>query len=274
MKLSYSSYDTYLNCPKKFKYQVDRVPPPAKDSRYFALYGITIESFFKDYVNKYIPNKVKLDDDKIKNILTNIWNRILDNNYVDWNDIWVKQGPEDIFLDVYDDVLANIKAFDFWDKCRSEVSFYIALRNSGDTLSCRTDFIRDIGKGEVEILDGKGTKHMDRPNPEQLLFYALLYYLKHRKLPSKLGFLFYKYQVIKYIDFNKDLLIQFKNKLALAKKAIKVDKKFKALPKLTKVCRYCIYRYICDEYKEKTEKNRKKIEEIELDYNGEATFFG
>ncbi len=203
-----------------------------------------------------------------------LWDKTLEEEYVNWNDPWVKQTPSEMLEECIGDVLANMRAFDFWRSVKSEVKYKIDLRRSGDVLNGRIDFIRTLPNGDIELLDGKSTKHMDRVDPEQLMFYALMYFLRHKKLPVRLGFLFYRYQVIQYIDFNRDILIQFKNKLALAKKAIKVDKEFEARVKLSKVCQWCPYKLLCKPYMDKKEANAQKRNKIKIEPEGEIVSFG
>lgn len=274
MKLSFSKYETYLTCPKKYKYQVDRVPLPEPENKYFALYGILIQKFFENYSNYYAPKKKKLDNDTIKSILGKEWSRVLSKEPVNWKDPWVKSTPEQIFEEVYSDVLENLETFDFWNRTKSEVSYDIALINSGDVINGRIDFIVTEPNGDVILLDGKGTKDLEKVNPEQLLFYALMYFLKHKVLPKKLGFLYYKFKIIRYIDFNRDILIAFKNKLALAKKAIKIDTNFEAKVKLSKNCLWCPYKLLCSPYTDKKAANAEKRRKIKLDPEGDIIFFG
>lgn len=273
MWLSYSKYDTYLKCPRRYKYEIDRIEPPEKQSKYFALYGLLIEKFFKNYTNVILPQKININKDKIRQILETIWDSLLEKEYVKWNDPWVKQNPNEIFEEVYFDVLENISTFDFWDRVKSEVTYDIRLKKSNDVLNGRIDFVKKEENG-IELLDGKGTKHLDRVNPDQLLFYSLLYFLHHKKLPKKLGFLFYRYKIIRYIDFNRDILIQFKNKLALFKKAIKIDKKFEPKVLLSKNCLWCPYKLICKDYLIKKEANAKKRDKMNMDYKGTIMEFG
>ena len=275
MWLSFSKYSTYLECPRKYKYQTDKVPPPEKESKFFALYGNLAQKFFEDYTNIYLPRGIELTPQRVRNVLENQWEHLLNKDYVNWDDPWVKQTPSEVFEEVYIDVLANIEAFDFWKDIRSEVSYKINLVNSGDVLNGRIDFVRKMPDGSVELLDGKSTKHMDRVDNEQLYFYALMYFIHHKKMPSRLGFLYYRYKIIQYIDFDRDILITFKNKLALAKKAIKLDKAFEAKVKLSKVCMWCPYKLICKPYLEKKEANAKKREsKIGIEHDGDIITFG
>ena len=268
MKLSFSKYDTYLKCPRKFKYELDGIKPPMEDSKYFALYGILIQRFFQEYSNVLINSTITITPELVRSVLKKQWDKILERNYVNWKDPWVKQTADEIFEEAFKDILENIKTFPLFNECKSEVNIEIKLKKSGDILNGRLDFIRKCPDGSVEILDGKSTTHLDRVDPEQLFFYALLYFLKHEKLPKRLGFLFYKYKTIQYIDFNSDILLKFKNKLAMAKEAIKKDKTFEPVVKLSKTCAWCAYRITCKPYLEKKEANAKKRSKLHTDTEG------
>jgi CRISPR/Cas system-associated exonuclease Cas4 (RecB family) len=269
MRLSFSKYDTYLKCPRQYKYKLDGVEPAEEESKYFALFGILIQRFFQDYVNIMLPKKYPITDNFVRAYLDKLWKKILEKEYVNWNDPWVKETPGQIFEQAYIDVLENIKAFPLFSECRSEVTIDIKLKKSGDQLNGRLDFIRTCPDKSIEILDGKSTAHLERVDVEQLYFYSLLYFLKHNVLPKRLGFLFYRYRTIQYIDFNPDILIKFKNKLALAKEAIKKDKEFKATVKLSKVCVWCPYKLICKPCLEKKAANSEKRSKIKEETNGE-----
>lgn len=276
MKVSYSSYRTYIDCPRLYKYRSEKKEPPAEQSKYFALYGLLIESFFKDYTNNYSKQGTNLKDQQIRAILDKNWNKILKYNYVDWNEPWVKKTPSQIFQETYDDVLSNLKTFDFWKRSRSEVTINIFLKKSSDTITSRLDFIWNQLNGNDCILDGKGTEKIEtNVDNEQLYFYTLIYLLKYGKLPDKIGFLFYRYQIIRYLDFDLDTIMSFKNKLSLVKKAMKEDKIFKPNVKLSKHCRWCEYRFVCDAYSQKKEANAKKRKKvINIETEGSVIDFG
>ena len=260
MRLSYSNYRTYLNCPRLYYNQVNKVPSDVQDSGYHALYGRLIEIFFQRHANLYSKRNEPMPESQIREIMKRDWDYMLNATYVDWSEPWVKLSGDEIFEQVMEDIDKNLKAFDFWNQCASEVNYRVDLKKSGDALTCRMDFIRDTGDS-VEILDGKGTLKMDKNvDVEQLYFYALLYLLRHRKLPDKVGFLYYRYQLVKYVDINIDIISKFKDKLAIVKRAIKEDKVFTPKPMLSKHCRWCKWRYQCDAFaaKKQVYASRKK----------------
>jgi CRISPR/Cas system-associated exonuclease Cas4 (RecB family) len=271
MRLSYSQYRTFIQCPRLYHYQAIKKEPPEKPSSYFSLYGKLIEAFFKKYTNVYTKQGVVLDNDKIRAILKSLWGYILESNYVDWSDPWVRDTSDQIYENVYNDVLMNIKEFSFWKEAKSEVSFEVLLKKSQDILTCRMDFIWRKPDGTVEILDGKGTNKMDTSvDIEQLLFYALMYLLRNKRIPDKIGFLYYKYHLIKYVDFDMGSVMEFKDKLALVKKAISETTVFEPKVGLSKQCKWCAYRFGCDAFNAKKDANaEKKKSNIAEVYSGD-----
>lgn len=275
MRLSYSEYRTYLQCPKRYYNEVNEIEPPEKQSKYFAMYGLLVEAFFKIYTNVILKKGITLENEQITFIMRKIWTKLLEENYVVWNDPWCRESSEHIFLSAYEDVLRNINTFDFWGNAQAEISYEIFLKKSKDTLSCRLDFILNNPDGTVEILDGKGTYKMDKTvDVEQLYFYILVYYLHHKKLPDKAGFLYYKFKTITYIDFDMDIIVDFKKKLAIVKNAIKQDKEFEAKVKISKQCRWCAYQYNCEALiSKRKERADKKKPTITYDFDGDILSF-
>jgi hypothetical protein len=275
MRLSYSEYKDYKACPKCYHNRVNNVEPPAQMSKYFALYGLLIELFFKHYTNNFIKRNLILSDDQTRIILRKLWDKVLKETYVIWDDPWVKESSEHIFLSVHEDIKRNLDKFSFWKNAQAEVSYEIILKKTQDILSCRMDFVVNNHDGTVEILDGKGTYKMDKSvDIEQLYFYALIYLLHHKKLPNRIGFLYYKFQTITYIDFDQAILMDFRDKLAMVKKALKEDKIFEARVGISKQCKWCEYQITCEALiNKRKERSAKKNPIVSIDFNGEILDF-
>jgi hypothetical protein len=247
-----------------------KVTPPEEPSRYFMVYGLVVELFFKIYTNFYSKKNISLTDEQIYAIMRKLWAKVLKENYVVWTDPWCRESSEHIFISAYEDVLKNINNFDFWKNAQSEISFDIFLKKSQDTLTCRLDFLINNPDGTTEILDGKGTYKMDKTvDIEQLYFYILIYLLHYKKLPDKAGFLYYKFQTIRYIDFDMNVIMDFKNKLALVKHTVKRDKVFEAKVGISKQCKWCDYRMTCKALiAKRQERANKKKPTITYDFDG------
>jgi len=259
MKISYTEYRRYLDCPRLYKMKRDKVEPPEKESRYFALYGLLVEKFFERYTNRICKSGRILKDEEVRYLLGEMWKIILDENYIIWTDPWVKNSSEDIFEMALQDVLENMRKFTFWEHTKSEVPYRINLKKSGDIITCRMDFVHTPPDGAAEIIDGKGKMKIDKDaDIEQLYFYALVYLLKNGKLPGKVGFLYYRFKLIKYIDFDAETIMSFRDKLATVKHLIKKDTEFSPKVMLSKHCKWCPYKYDCDAFQQKRQANADK----------------
>ena len=94
----------------------------------------------------------------------------------------------------------------------------------------------------------------------QLLFYALLYHLHYKVLPSQLGFFYYRFNTYVPVPISLDILNGFRAKLSADVTKIVSDTEFKANP-CYKACKYCNYQSICMEC-QKARADRKKTPEL------------
>jgi hypothetical protein len=275
MLLSYSEYKSYVQCPKKYYKEVNNIEPPERPSRYFAVYGILMEFFFKIYSNVYSKKNILLTDEQVYKILRKLWAKVLEENYVVWTDPWCRESSEHIFMSAYEDVLKNLNNFEFWRCAQSGITFEILLKKSQDILTCQLDFIVNNLDGTIEILDGKGVYKIDKAiDIDQLYFYILVYLLHYKKLPDKAGFLLYKFQTIRYIDFDMKSIMDFKDKLVMVKKAIKTDKTFEAKVGISKQCKWCDYKMTCEALiNKRKERADKKKPGISFDFDGGVISF-
>lgn len=259
MKISYSSFRNYIDCPRKYRWHLDRVDPPVEPSKYFALYGLLVQKFFEHLCNNHYKNNPNLKPEQIRTLMKQQWHFILKDNHVIWDEPWCRETSEEIFEGAFQDVLKNMSELNFYKNTKSEVVFETLLKKSQDLITGRMDFLYINPHNEVEILDGKGTNKIEtNVDADQLYFYALLYLLKYKRLPDKLGFVFYKFHMIEYIEFDLNTILEFKNKLALVKKSIKEDTTWAPKVKITKQCKWCEYSLICDAFKEKKSENASK----------------
>jgi CRISPR/Cas system-associated exonuclease Cas4 (RecB family) len=81
------------------------------------------------------------------------------------------------------------------DNSRAEVDLTVTYGDpDGLTVKMggRADFVH--GCREVSILDGKGTKHREKfTDSQQVIWYALLHYLRFHVAPVKLGFIYWRF---------------------------------------------------------------------------------
>jgi len=123
----------------------------------------------------------------------------------------------------------------------------------------------------VTILDGKNTKNKDSANPDQLRFYALLFWLSYRELPDRLGFVWYRYphgtetpnedgsttleEGVTWVPFTREDLLGLADRAVAARNGMRKHH-FEATPEPSK-CRYCDFQPVCPERQEQIKANAK-----------------
>ena len=81
----------------------------------------------------------------------------------------------------------------------SNPDYDFALRFGG-----RADFIHGRGEGRW-IVDGKGSEHREKfVDADQLVWYALLHYLKYHVAPRRIGFLYWRFpeDPVQWVDYD------------------------------------------------------------------------
>lgn len=110
----------------------------------------------------------------------------------------------------------------------------------------RADFIHRPGSS-VWILDGKAGSHRERyVDSEQLVWYAVQHYLKYKIVPSRLGFLYYRFpnDPIQWISYDSRVLEESVDVTFDVAKKISL-KMFEARP--NNECSRCDYQGKCEE---------------------------
>ncbi len=159
---------------------------------------------------------------------------------------------------------------------RAEVNF-VAYVNPRTPIGGRCDFLFRRDDTGITILDGKNSKrYLDRKtkahifytNPDQLRWYALCFYLKHGRMPDRLGFVYFRYPYgtvfegetesypgVTWVEFTKEDLVGLASRAAAARRAMNREE-FPAVPKPPK-CKFCDYQPVCPERQAQIEKNRR-----------------
>ena len=119
---------------------------------------------------------------------------------------------------------------------------------------------KDVG---VAILDGKNSATKGKhTNPDQLIWYALCFYIVYQRLPDRLGFIYFRFpydpelgeQGVEWIDFDAEDVKGLAYRAVQARKAM-YNHEFDARPS-PPICKYCDYESICEERQAQIAKNR------------------
>jgi hypothetical protein len=256
--LYWSSLDAYEKCPQKFLWSrgwgnLDvgggpgrKKPLPVKKSEHHALMGDAIQGVLELFYNEYrwkFPRELRswLEAETEKQ-----FKLALSQRYVDWR--VSDMSREDMYRIVSNGVRGYLRTFKkhklIGPYAQSEVNYKGVLKTRSKAgnpyqipVGGRLDFVirrdTDPGKG-IMILDGKnGREYWDRnhpkryTNPDQLRWYALCFFLFHKVMPDKLGFVYFRYpegydwseEVKKYGEEAEDMGVQEETR-AIKRKAL------------------------------------------------------
>jgi hypothetical protein len=275
--LYWSHLQAYEECPQKYLWQYGwgdldlgrgpgkGKPKPLDKSMHHAVMGIVIQAVLEDFYNKELWKQqsglTKLLVDMTKEKLTSTLPRF----YIDWDDAPSFQEMETVCTDGVLGYLQTMKAHKLLGVyARSEVELYGFAAN-WLPVGGRADFVvrrDDVG---ITLLDGKnsGTK-MKWVDPDQLRWYALCFSLAYRRMPDRLGFVWFRFpydegsgeQGVDWVDFTKRDLVALVDRAKKVRRGQEAEK-FKATPSY-KVCRFCDYESVCPQRQEAKAENAAK----------------
>jgi len=264
--LSYSGRKTYLTCPKQYenKYVLKtKIPRDPKNSLFGSAIGKVFEWFYNRSLWKLsdptteclnaIPDaieqvcrKEKFSIDENRQFISELRGKLNE---------FIPHGVETIRKNQL--LSAN---------SRAEVDLSIVSHSKEFGLSVNiggySDFIHTNDNKNFWILDGKASKYRDQYiDPQQLIWYAVQWYLKYQISPSRLGFIYWSFpdNPIDWIEFDEDSLR--KNHRATFVVAGNIlNNNFPV--KVSKECKLCDFKDICPEGQEQI-----KILELESKTN-------
>lgn len=264
--LSWSGYDTYRKCPKKYRLtRVEKLPPPEPESKHNALVGSVVQRVFEAFYNEELWRMGKDTGAHLLERVAQYFHEYLDTEYVDFNHITCKFTALDALQscqEMVPKVLGGIKRHRLLGPyAKSEVTLKARLHDNYHLFG-KLDFVIRQADGTVLLLDGKASKHRDKYVDEgQLYFYALLFYLNHGKYPDKVGIYYYHFadDAEKAFDWyapDPEKIQALQADLISAFKAIE-SSAFKAAPKSSH-CQWCPWQNVCPEYQQKVASHREK----------------
>ncbi len=244
------------------------------------------------------------------------FSRLCINKFIDWR---VAPGRDEL----WDTIEAGIRGYIRTMKhkrllgpyARSEVDLTCYI-DKWTPIGGRADLIirRSVdGKDEISILDGKNSRrYKARPkkgvkpgfitftDPDQLRWYALCFYLSYRRMPDRLGFVYFRYPYgqekvdvegevipvigdnglvtgenetesgVEWIEFTRDDL---KGIATRAKDALRAmgREKFEATP-TPKGCKFCDYEIECPQRQAQKKANRRNPKSSDAFFDGLTGF--
>lgn len=262
--LSFSGFKVYDTCPKQYYYKYILKPVPLKPfNKVHTLFGDIVGKIFElFYTNRLYekPNCLAVLFDLVRlTIDEKLLYEMKIGGVYDWNEPGLKSGSRSLteveheIIEAISRGLRSLKRHNLISRdSKAEVVLDQEYRNR--KIVGRADFIIRRGpEKELVIVDGKGSRYRDAfIDVRQLYWYAALYWLKHQEVPSQLGFLYWRSEPEKSMDWiqvSKEKLVDFLDMILGTFDKIETNEKTKtytaALSSAT--CKLCLYRSMCTE---------------------------
>lgn len=297
MYLSYSGFKKHAECNSAYYFGYIGKPALPPENRVNMLYGSVVGTVFEDFYDKKIwrQNPTTLVDTLTSMVEPTLQKIMRHESGRGGIFRWKAQDRKSNY-ESREDLIADIKAAIprgleiirqhklIGTDARAEVKLDTTIR--GHILGGRADFImrRSFApENDLVILDGKGSRWRDKYVDErQLYWYAKLYEKHNNVLPDRLGFVFWRYEPDKAIDwievtrenvdkFEHDVLETIDNIEAAKRRlpmAAKWQDEFPAMPD-DKKCGLCSYLPMCEGGKAYfAEKEAKKKAKMGLPTSG------
>lgn len=257
-------------------------PRPKKESRHHPVMGMLVQSAVEALYNDELWVDPKNLTENMLRVVDREWVRLLRGNYINWN-------------------RAGMSADEMLDVCREGVVGYIQTMKAHKLLSVEyakaevpligwidkwnpvggtADVIFRREDTGITILDGKNSRRKEA-DPDQLRWYALLFRLAYKRMPDRIGFVWYRFpygqparspegdllyeedgetvkieQGVQWIDFTEDDLRGLAQRALDAKKAMRKEL-FEPRPEPS-YCKRCVFEDVCEARQAQRKKNSEK----------------
>jgi CRISPR/Cas system-associated exonuclease Cas4 (RecB family) len=247
--ISYSGMQTYLLCPRKyFLGYVEKPPGIVRDPR-DSLFGSIIGKVFEWFYSR----GAWAQEDPVAATLS----MVEPAAQAVFDEESVNPSFDRLFFDHMKGEIRSLvpKGIEviranglLTERSEAELKLNVTATKDGKSLRLggRADFVHWSSDG-VWILDGKSSVHRELyADPQQLVWYALLFYLRFKVAPTRLGFIFWRFpeNAVQWVDYDADsmrrvhsLAFEVSGKIGL--------KMFDATP--SKGCVLCEYKPVCPE---------------------------
>ena len=240
--LSYSSKKAYTTCPKKYWFRYIE-KDDAKQDPGPTIFGTTIGRIFEWFYN----NRYWAKSDPVAETL-NIVDIALDTTCDHESYVMSHHAKSEMINDLNACVFTTIEVIKkhklLTPLSRAEVILNVTYNDF--VFGGRADFIHGE-ENNIWIVDGKASRHREKyVDSGQLLWYCLQHYLKYHIVPSRLGFLYYKFpqDPVQWVSFTEMDLRQNLQETLNVISSIKLEK-FNTKP--SDECQRCPYKSKCDD---------------------------
>jgi len=310
--LYWSNLTRYEDCPQGFLWNrgwptIDlgaglgrKKPKPYKKSEHHAVMGIVIqaiiERFYNDELWKLLtPVQLK---ERLLEMADENYRLEIARHHIDWSKAPTHEEMKEVIRNGVMGYMRTLKAHRFLGPYAKAEQDLVGYVNKYTPIGGRADMLIRREDTGVTILDGKNSRRykdrkggwMTYTDPDQLRWYALCFYLSTKRMPDRIGFVYYRYpygdtyldpdgkpvlnedgtekkeEGVVWVPFTRDDLKGLGQRANDVLRDMKKEK-FHATPS-PKTCRFCDYESICPERQAQKQANRRKPKGINAMLDG------
>lgn len=249
--LSYSGRRKYVNCGLSYRMQyIQRIPVERdpKDSLFGSVIGAVFEQFYRKALWSR-PDVVQACLDEAEPCMADVFRKEKFDPSSAPDFVSNLRTELSLFIPAGIEIIRANKLVAPSSCAEMDLSVVYASPDHGPRIMVggRTDIALIFDMSTVWILDGKASKHREKyADVEQLLWYATQFYLKYHVVPSRLGFIYWRFptDAVQWVEFDEE---KIRKSLASTVQAAKdiLAKKFEPTPNPS--CTLCPYRGKCPE---------------------------
>jgi hypothetical protein len=204
----WSSLAEYRSCPQKFLWSRGwpgydlgagdgkKKPKPKLRSAHHSMMGTAIQYAIECMYNQELwRNPASLPQELIR-LVELSWDMQAANpkNWVDYSQAGSREQLLDVCRNGVLGYLKTMRANKILGTVNKAELELLAKTNPHNPVGGKPDLIIDRPDTGVTIFDGKNSqKKGEYTDPDQLRWYAMVYYLVYRKMPDRLAFIYYRY---------------------------------------------------------------------------------
>lgn len=239
-----------------------------RQNYYNTIGGKTIQRVFELFYNNEIWRRGDKIMSTLHDILPREYERIVDRTEVDWDHKDSKLSKEELLESLQPLIASTLRVIKEHKLLGRFARSEVRLQAWVDKVLVHgiADFVIRKER-EHMILDGKLTRHRSKYlKRDQLVWYVMLYYLQHRHLVERVGWVYYTYGELEWVPIEVQDVVRLHKELEATIKEIKGNR-FNATPS-NKACKFCDYADTCAEGKQakragEWERARKKAQKRE-----------
>jgi PD-(D/E)XK nuclease superfamily len=278
MYISYSGFSSNEKCPYSYWHRyVAKTVPPVPDNRINMLYGGTIGISFEHFYNQKmwrLPNFQEVMVSKVPELMAKVMSDETapgKNGIINWTDEKANFRSLNAVIEAVQEAIPRgLKIIRHHRLVGPEATAEMKLdsKTNGHILGGRCDILvqRVPPHNDTVIVDGKGSKFRDQyVDKRQLRWYAMLFEDHRKRLPDKVGFLYWRSDPETGIDWYevkpdetaelRQVVFEAMEKIEERKRSLPVAPEptreqiltaFPAQPSFDH-CKWCNYLSACDE---------------------------